>query len=119
MIFTTSWVNFFPAFIRGGGGAVTVTAACGSSVSATTAGMTALVAQVAVAMSVTLGQSNNRLTVTATYGPGSSYTANEHGLWINASGYTPGFARWVAPPVTKSADQYFTADYSIDFQEVI
>lgn len=118
MIFTNAWLNFFPAFIQGGGGAVSVTAACGTSSSATTAEMTALVAQAAAALSVIVSNTNNRLSVVATYGPGSSFITTEHALWVNSVGYSSAFARWLAPPLTKGVDQYFNADYAVDYEEV-
>ena len=119
MIFTTSWLNFFPAFIAGEGGETTVSTACGTSSAATTSGMTSLVSQVATAINLVVGNVNNRLTVTATYGSGSAYTAVEHGLWINSPGYSSAFARWVASPLAKAQDEYYNVDYGVDFSEVV
>lgn len=114
MIFTNSWLYFFPALIAGGGGAITVTSSVGSSATATTADMTALVAQVATAASVVVTNVNNRLFVTATYGPGAAYTSNEYGLFLNAA-----MARWVGSPMAKLADESFLVDFAVDIEEVV
>lgn len=112
MIFTNSWLYFFPSHVAAGGGAITVTAACGTSSTATTSGMTALVSQVAAASAVTVTAAANRLAVTATFGPGAAYTANEYGLFINAA-----MARWAGPPTGKLTDETFLVDFAIDCEE--
>lgn len=114
MIFTNSWLYFFPSLVAGQGGAITVTSAVGSSTIPTTNSMTALVAQVATAASVIVTNVNNRLSVTATYGPGAAYTANEYGLFLNTA-----LARWIGSPLAKLADETFNVDFAIDFEEVV
>lgn len=107
MIATNSYLNFWADLAAQGGGTVTITAACGTSSTPTTAGMTALVSQVATAINVIPRNINNRLEITSQYGPGSAYTAVEFAVFFSSPGIATGMLRQVGGPIIKGIDASF------------